>query len=141
MIHTIIGPTQPALGSLGIVTPFYSILPSMIICRFMLNLRHIEPAGSSWMSGTQSRSMRFAGNMGKSLQIGGEDDEDDEEIGPWSKSVSAWADVLPDGVTGSAGDAEADERDLSHNYGANSEAQQLEVSSSSHRYKLQTHRS
>ncbi len=93
------------------------------------------------MSGTQSRSMRFAGNIGKSLQIGGEDDEDDEEIGPWSKSVSAWADVLPDGVTGPAGGAEADERHLSHNHGTNSEALQLEVGSSSHRHKLQIYRS
>lgn len=95
------------------------------------------------MSGTQSRSMRFVGNMGKSLQIGGdgEDDEDDEENGPWSESVSAWADVLLDGVTGPAGGAEADKRHLSHNHGTNSEALQLEVSSSSHRHKLQTHRS
>lgn len=81
--------------------------------------------------------------MGKSLQIGGdgEDDEVDEENGPLSVSVSAWADVLPDGVTGPAGGAEADERDLSHNYGTNSEAQQLEVSSLSHRHTLQIHRS
>lgn len=46
----------------------------MIICRFILNLRQVGPAGSSLISENQSASLRFIGNIGQSLQIGDEDE-------------------------------------------------------------------
>lgn len=35
----------------------------------------MKPAGSSWVSGNQSHSLRFVGNIGESLQFGGDDEE------------------------------------------------------------------
>lgn len=55
-----------------------SSLPPLVVCRFILNLRQVKPAGSSWISGNQSHSLRCVGNMGESLQFG-ELDEDLEE--------------------------------------------------------------
>lgn len=55
-----------------------SSLPPLVVCRFILNLRQVKPAGSFWIFGNQSHSLRFVGNMGESLQFG-ELDEDLEE--------------------------------------------------------------
>lgn len=54
-------------------------MPSLIVCRFILNLRQVKLAGDSWVSGNQSHSLRFVGNMGESLQLG-EDEEGDDEL-------------------------------------------------------------
>ncbi len=54
-------------------------LPAMIVCRFILNLRQIEPAGSSWASGNKSVSLRFVGNLGQPLQIGIDNDEPEDD--------------------------------------------------------------
>lgn len=51
----------------------------MIVCRFILGLRQIETPENSLVSGTQSISMRFVGNMGQSLRIGAEDEGHEEE--------------------------------------------------------------
>ncbi len=53
-----------------------SSLPPLIVCRFIL--RQVKPAGSSWVSGNQSHSLRFVGNMGETLQFGEENDNDNE---------------------------------------------------------------
>lgn len=55
-------------------------LPPIIVCRFILNLRQVKHAGSSWVSGDQSHSLKFVGNMGQSLQFG-EDQEEDDRLG------------------------------------------------------------
>ncbi len=55
-------------------------LPPIIICRFILNLRQVQPGGASCSSGSnKSISLRFVGNVGQSLQFG-PDDTDLEEI-------------------------------------------------------------
>ncbi|KAI0769533.1 hypothetical protein BC629DRAFT_1442216 [Irpex lacteus] len=66
--------TIPTLAAMQISSPFLIIIPPMVICRFILNLRQIEPAGSSWASGNKSISLRFVGNMGESLQFGNRDE-------------------------------------------------------------------
>lgn len=68
-------------------------IPPLIICRFILDLRQVKPAGSSWVSGNQSQSLRFVGNMGETLQFGGDDDEDNELVGD---EHPAQAGILPD---------------------------------------------
>ncbi|KAI0825869.1 hypothetical protein BC629DRAFT_1586729 [Irpex lacteus] len=71
----------------------------MIVCHFILNLRQIEPAGSSWVSANQSHSLRFVGNMGQSLQFGVEDANGEEEgvpgvEGPSAEGpVSSWPEI------------------------------------------------
>lgn len=45
------------------------------MCRFILNLRQVRPAGSSFIDGEQSVSLRFMGNMGESLHFGGEEED------------------------------------------------------------------
>ncbi len=57
----------------------HNSLPSIIICRFLLNLRQVKPAGSSWISGSKSGGIRVIGNMGQSLQTIGEEPADEEE--------------------------------------------------------------
>lgn len=54
-------------------------LPQIIVCRFILNLRQLEPTGTSWISDSKSHSLHFVGNMGQSLHTGGTDE--DEENG------------------------------------------------------------
>ena len=51
----------------------------IIICRFTLDLRQVKSPGSSWISGSQSASLRFVGNAGGSLHFVGDDDEEGEE--------------------------------------------------------------
>ena len=46
-----------------------------MICRFILDLRQVKQAGSSWISGNRSISLRFVGNAGESLQSGTMQDE------------------------------------------------------------------
>lgn len=69
-------------------------MPPIIMCRFILNLRQIKPAGNSWID-NQSHSLRFVGNLGQSLQFGGNEDgeggEDDDDIE--FETVPAGADV------------------------------------------------
>ncbi|KAI0769498.1 hypothetical protein BC629DRAFT_1680760 [Irpex lacteus] len=69
----------PAMFTLNIIQPFYVIIPPLIICRFLLNLRQVDLGleESSLVSGRQSHSVRFVGNIGESLQFGGDDNEDD----------------------------------------------------------------
>ncbi len=47
------------------------------MCRFILNLRQLRPAGSSFIDGRQSVSLRFMGDMGEPLHFGGEEDNGD----------------------------------------------------------------
>ena len=51
----------------------------IIICRFTLNVRQVKSPGSSWISGSQSVSLRFVGDAGGLLQIGANEDEEGEE--------------------------------------------------------------
>ncbi len=111
----------------------------MIICRFILNLRQIEPAGNSWASGSgtpiQSRSLRFVGNMGQSMQIGEVDEYKDytqDEGGPWQNASSTQADTLPKIATNAAGSAEAVEEHLRYGF----DTERLDVSRSLHCRKL-----
>ncbi|KAI0769536.1 hypothetical protein BC629DRAFT_790149 [Irpex lacteus] len=69
----------PTLTDMNLLGALFSVLPSIIVCRFILNLRQIEPAGSSWASGSHSVSLRFVGNMGQSLRIAGEEEGEDED--------------------------------------------------------------
>ncbi|KAI0769528.1 hypothetical protein BC629DRAFT_1442214 [Irpex lacteus] len=120
----IIEDNAPTLFTLSIIEPFFAVIPPMIICRFILNLRQIEPAGNSWVSGSgtpiQSHSLRFVGNMGQSMQIG-EVDEDkdctqDAEGGPRQNASSTQANTLPKIATDAAGSAEADEEHLRYGF-------------------------
>lgn len=63
----------------------YSASP-IIICRFILNLRKLTSGEDSSVSGNQSRSLRFVGNAGRSLQIG-EEDENEDELEPGHEAV------------------------------------------------------
>ena len=51
----------------------------IIICRFTLDLRQVKSPDSSWLSGSQSASLRFVGNAGGSLRFGPDEDEEGEE--------------------------------------------------------------
>lgn len=73
----------------------------MIVCHFILNLRQIKPAGSSWASANQSRSLRLVGNMGQSLQFGAENGEEED---------------VPEVEGTSAEDVEVDEEYVRRNY-------------------------
>ncbi|KAI0825866.1 hypothetical protein BC629DRAFT_30999 [Irpex lacteus] len=89
---------MPVLLSISLINPFTAIAPPMIVCRFILNLRQCEPAGSSWASANQSRSLRFVGNMGQSLQFGDEDANGEEEdvpgvAGTPEAGVSLWPEI------------------------------------------------
>lgn len=53
-------------------------LQPLLICRFILNLRQVKPAGSSWVTGSQSASLRFAGDVGNLLGATELEDEDNE---------------------------------------------------------------
>ena len=48
----------------------------LIICRFTLDLRQVKSPGDSWVSGSQSASLRFVGHAGGSLRFGEHDDEE-----------------------------------------------------------------
>lgn len=85
---------------IGSLTNHACSVPPMIVCRFILNLRQFEPAGSSWVSANQSRSLRFVGNMGQSLHFGVEDANGEEEDVPGveglsaeDEAVSSWPDI------------------------------------------------
>ena len=59
-----------------------SSLSPIIICRFILDLRQVEPiSGNSQTSGSvdQSATLRFVGNAGGSLRLREDEDEDDED--------------------------------------------------------------
>ena len=58
---------------------FYFSITPIIICRFTLDLRQVKSPGSSWVSGSQSASLRFVGNAGGLLHFGGDDVEEGEE--------------------------------------------------------------
>ncbi len=69
-------------------------MPSIIVCRFILSLRQIKPAGNSLVSGTshgQQASVRFAGNMGQSLEFGTDEEEDVDLEGAGNDLASALA--------------------------------------------------
>lgn len=99
----------------------------MIVCHFILNLRQIEPAGSSWVSGNQSRSLRFVGNIGQSLQFGEEGEAGGGEDMPGVEVASAEADVSEslEIATGAVDGEEANEGQLRHRNGTDVEAQQV----------------
>ncbi|KAI0803011.1 hypothetical protein BC629DRAFT_89367 [Irpex lacteus] len=78
-ILQIIEANVPVLLSMDVSEPFQEVLPSIIICRFILNLRQVKPAGSSWISGSKSGSIRVIDDMGQSLQTIGEEPADEEE--------------------------------------------------------------
>ncbi|KAI0086734.1 hypothetical protein BDY19DRAFT_907926 [Irpex rosettiformis] len=49
---------------------YASSLPPLIVCRFILNLRQVKPAGSLWNSGS---------NAGESLRFGADEEDAEEE--------------------------------------------------------------
>ncbi|KAI0093015.1 hypothetical protein BDY19DRAFT_989699 [Irpex rosettiformis] len=69
----------PFLFTMNVSTPFFDVLPAIIVCRFILNLRQVKPAESSWISGSQSGSLRFVGNAGESLRFGADEEDAEEE--------------------------------------------------------------
>ncbi|KAI0086733.1 hypothetical protein BDY19DRAFT_995486 [Irpex rosettiformis] len=69
----------PSLFIMEVSSPFFEILPPLIVYRFILNLRQVKPAGSSWVSGNQSGSLRFVGNAGESLRFGADEEPEEEE--------------------------------------------------------------
>ncbi|KAI0809228.1 hypothetical protein BC629DRAFT_1103434 [Irpex lacteus] len=69
----------PSLSGLNFATPFLTTLQPLLICRFILSLRQVKPAGSSWVTGSQSASLRFAGDMGQLLGVSGDQDNEDED--------------------------------------------------------------
>ncbi|KAI0086736.1 hypothetical protein BDY19DRAFT_995489 [Irpex rosettiformis] len=79
----------PSLLTMQVSAPFFETLPPLIICRFILNLRQVKPAGSSWISGSQSGTHRFAGNAGESLQLGVGDEPEEEEENVVERSAVA----------------------------------------------------
>ncbi|KAI0086790.1 hypothetical protein BDY19DRAFT_329647 [Irpex rosettiformis] len=72
----------PSLSTMGISQPFFETVPQIIICRFILSLRKVEPpAGNSesWASShCHSVSLRFVGNAGESLQFDADSEEEEE---------------------------------------------------------------
>ena len=59
-----------------------SRLTSIIICRFILNLRQVKSPGDSWVSGSgRSLSLRFVGNAGEPLRFGAYLEENGVEEG------------------------------------------------------------
>ncbi|KAI0084434.1 hypothetical protein BDY19DRAFT_997782 [Irpex rosettiformis] len=75
----VIGDNIPSLFNMQVSQPFFETLPPIIVCRFILNLRLVKPAGSSWISGNQSGSLRFVGNAGEPLRFGADDEPEEEE--------------------------------------------------------------
>ncbi|KAI0083914.1 hypothetical protein BDY19DRAFT_998115 [Irpex rosettiformis] len=69
----------PSLSTMDVSRPFFETLQPLIVCRFILNLRQVKSAGSSWISGSQSGSLRFVGNAGESLQFGADEKPEEEE--------------------------------------------------------------
>ncbi|KAI0769497.1 hypothetical protein BC629DRAFT_1595824 [Irpex lacteus] len=110
---------------MDVIEPFLDIFPPMIVCHFILSLRQVEPAGSSWASGNQSRSIRFIGNIGQSLQFGKEGEAGGEDM-PGVEVASAEADVSEslEIATGAVDGEEANEGQLRQRNGTDVEAQQ-----------------
>ncbi|KAI0084474.1 hypothetical protein BDY19DRAFT_909816 [Irpex rosettiformis] len=69
----------PSLIGLDFAEPYLVTMPPIIVCRFILNLRQVKPAGSSWLSGGQSVNLRFVGNMGEALHFGADEGGEDFE--------------------------------------------------------------
>ncbi|KAI0818721.1 hypothetical protein BC629DRAFT_1463743 [Irpex lacteus] len=74
----------PTLWTLDIVQPFFIILPPMVVCHFILNLRQIKSSGGSSISGDQAaRLQSFIGNIGQPLRTEAEEmDEDGDNEDP-----------------------------------------------------------
>ncbi|KAI0084418.1 hypothetical protein BDY19DRAFT_997771 [Irpex rosettiformis] len=72
----------PSLFTVQLSGPFLQIIPPIIVCRFILNLRQVKPAGISCISSNQSASVgiRFAGNAGESLKFGEDDELEDDFV-------------------------------------------------------------
>ncbi|KAI0769503.1 hypothetical protein BC629DRAFT_1533368 [Irpex lacteus] len=70
----------PVMEYLSVIEPFFDILPQIIVCRFILNLRQLEPTGTSWISDSKSHSLHFVGNMGQSLHTGGTDEDEENGV-------------------------------------------------------------
>lgn len=96
LLHDVRNPSDIRLRSL---TKHAHSFPSMIVCHFILSLRQIEPAGRSWASGNQSHSLRFVGNMGQSLQFGGEGADKEEEDIAGVEGTVAEVNVSPAAAT------------------------------------------
>ncbi|KAI0086731.1 hypothetical protein BDY19DRAFT_907923 [Irpex rosettiformis] len=75
----VIGNNIPSLFTMQVSAPFFDTLPPLIVCRFILNLRQVKPAGSSWISGNQSGSLRFVGNAGEPLRFGADEEPEEED--------------------------------------------------------------
>ena len=67
----------------------------MIICRFILNLRQIEPSGSYSASGDQQSSLWFTGNAGQSLHLSEVGEEDDVAGGSSAQTDTLKPDAPP----------------------------------------------
>ncbi|KAI0086788.1 hypothetical protein BDY19DRAFT_328976 [Irpex rosettiformis] len=78
-ILQVIGNNLQSIHAMQFAQPFSQTLPPIIVCRFILNLRQVQPAGSSWISGSQSASLRFAGNAGELLQFGADEEPEEED--------------------------------------------------------------
>ncbi|KAI0084393.1 hypothetical protein BDY19DRAFT_1051285 [Irpex rosettiformis] len=79
----------PSLFAMWVSVPFFQTLMPIIICRFILNLRLVTSAETSFTSGNQWDSLHFVGNAGESLRFGAPDTDEgsrDEEgdVVEWS---------------------------------------------------------
>ncbi|KAI0769500.1 hypothetical protein BC629DRAFT_1533270 [Irpex lacteus] len=104
------------------LTRYICSFPPMIVCHFILSLRQIEPAGSSWASGNPSRSLRFVGNMGQSLQFG-EEGVDEEAEASGVEAAFDEAKFSPESAARVSGGEKANE-ELRHRSVIDLEAQQ-----------------
>ncbi|KAI0769540.1 hypothetical protein BC629DRAFT_1595854 [Irpex lacteus] len=97
------------LVALDIIGSFFNVIPPIIVCRFILNLRQVKHAGSSWVSGGQSHSLRFVGNMGQSLQFG---EDEQEEIELEGEEPAAVLETVPELATEASNSDEANEGEV-----------------------------
>ncbi|KAI0769508.1 hypothetical protein BC629DRAFT_1442198 [Irpex lacteus] len=82
----------------------YFVLPPIIVCRFILNLRHITLAEHTSISATQSASIHFVSNMGQSLRLGTSEDEHEEFDGYSTQETESH--TLTEGLTPSLEESE-----------------------------------
>ncbi|KAI0086742.1 hypothetical protein BDY19DRAFT_995495 [Irpex rosettiformis] len=90
------------LRTMQVSSSIMQTLPSLIVCRFVLNLRQVKPAGNSWISGSQSISLRFVGNAGELLQFGSDEEEKKQDHFPGCSAQAEEPDnVLPETTSNS----------------------------------------
>ncbi|KAI0682984.1 hypothetical protein BC835DRAFT_1423748 [Cytidiella melzeri] len=73
----------PSWEMYDFASPFLETFTSIIICRFILNLRQVGADDDFEVSGCQSTVVRFVANLGQSVGIGGWDADDVESEGTY----------------------------------------------------------